>query len=143
MSRNADGVALVLRTAAGVVLLFAGLQKVLPGPAFVTAYFRDLGLPWPELLGPGVGLLELLGGMALLAGLLTRVVAGLFVAEMLVALAVARLPVALASTSAADAVATVRTELLLLAGCACLVLAGGGRWSLDARMGRRHAGQRA
>ena len=132
---------LILRAAAGLVFIFAGLEKVLLGTTPVVTYFRDLALPWPEVLGPAVGWLEVFGGLALVAGVLTRAVAALFVAEMLVALAVARLPSALAARSVADAVVSIRLELLLVATCACLVLAGAGRWSVDAAA--RHRGSLA
>ncbi|HYH92566.1 MAG TPA: DoxX family protein [Candidatus Saccharimonadales bacterium] len=135
--RGADGASLILRVTTGLIFLFSGLQKLVPGTDATVAYFRDLGLPWPELMGPAMGALELFGGFALLVGFLTRMVGGLFVAEMLVALLVARLAGATAVHSVADAITLVRVELLLIASCSCLVLIGGGRWSVDAILRRR------
>lgn len=104
----------------------------------VADYFASLGIPWPDLLGPAISYLELLGGLALLLGLLTRVLAVLFVCEMLVAITVARLPAASAAASLVEAFANVRLELLLLLASGCLVLLGAGRLSLDALLlGRR------
>jgi putative oxidoreductase len=126
-----DGAALVLRLAVGTTFLFSGLQKVLLGPASTVDLFRDLGVPWPELLGPLSAGLELVGGLALLAGALTRIAAGLLAVEMLAALAFVRVPQASTALSTADAVTTVRLELLLLASCASIVLLGPGRASVD------------
>jgi putative oxidoreductase len=130
--RPTDASSAILRAAVGIVFLFSGLQKVVPGIESTVSRFRDLGIPWPELLGPAVGGLELVGGLLLLAGLLTRAVASLFVIEMAVALVADRLPAATAARSVADAVTAVRLEGLLLAACACLALLGAGRLSVDA-----------
>ncbi len=138
-----DASSAILRAAVGIVFLFSGLQKVVPGIEATVSRFRDLGIPWPELLGPAVGGLEVVGGVLLLAGLLTRLVASLFVIEMAVALVADRLPAAAAARSVADAVTTVRLEGLLLAACACLALLGAGRLSADAAVRVVRAGLRA
>jgi putative oxidoreductase len=127
---------LLLRLALGLTFLFTGLQKVLPGTDATVAYFSELGIPWPELLGPLVSYLELLGSILLIAGLLTRFVSALFICEMLVALLVVRLPIAGDADSVADAFAAVRLEFLMAIAATCLLLLGGGRWSLDSVVGR-------
>ncbi|MDQ3871062.1 MAG: DoxX family protein [Chloroflexota bacterium] len=130
-----DGTSLVpllLRAGVGLTFLLAGLEKLLAAAGSVTAYFASLGIPWPGVLAPFISYLELLGGVALLLGLLTRVVAVLFVSEMLVAIAVARLPAASTAASVVDAFSGVRLELLLLLAATCLAILGSGRFSLDA-----------
>lgn len=128
---------LLLRFGLGLTFLFTGLQKVLPGTGTTVAYFSELGIPWAELLGPLISYLELFGAILLIAGLLTRLVSALFICEMLVALLVVRLPIAVDADSVADAFAAVRLETLMAIVASCLVLLGGGRWSLDAVL-RRH-----
>ena len=132
---------LLLRLGVGLIFLFSGLQKVLPGTAATVAYFSDLGIPWPGLLGPFVSYLELFGAVLLTMGLLTRLVSALFFCEMLVALLVVRIPIAADADSVADAFAAVRLEVLIAIVASCLVLLGGGRWSLDsvARRARHHS----
>jgi putative oxidoreductase len=132
---------LLLRLGLGVTFLFTGMQKVLPGTDATVAYFSELGIPWPELLGPLISYLELVGAILLIAGLLTRLVSGLFICEMVVALLVARLGIAGDADSVADAFAAVRLEVLMAIVASCLLLLGGGRWSLDAVVGRlrRHS----
>ena len=139
-SRSIDASRLLLRIGVGMVFLFAGLQKVLPGTAATVDYFTRLGIPWPDLLGPFVSYLELFGASLLLVGLLTRLLAALFISEMVVAILVERLPIAARADSVADAVVVLRLELLIILVASSLLLTGGGRWSLDAvlhRNGRR------
>lgn len=76
----------VLRVAAGIVYLAHGAQKLFVfGFAEVEGAFAHLGIPMPAIFGPLVTLLEFFGGIALVAGLLTRWVAMLFAIEMAVA----------------------------------------------------------
>ena len=133
----ADAAPLTLRLAAGTVFLSSGLQKVVPGIESTASRFRELGVPWPEVVAPAVGGLELVGGLLLLAGLLTRPVATLFAVEMVAALALDRLPAAAASRSLADAVTAVRLEALLLAACGSLALLGAGHLAVDALVQER------
>jgi putative oxidoreductase len=127
---------LLLRFGVGLIFLFTGIQKVLPGTAATVDYFSQLGIPWPTLLGPFVSYLELLGAFLLILGLLTRLLSALFISEMLVVLLVVRLPIAVDADSVVDAFAALRLELLIALAAGCLVLLGGGRWSLDAVVGR-------
>ena len=82
-----------LRVIAGLIFVAYGWQKVSQNTvAGVTGYFTQLGVPLPELFGPFISYLELLGGMALILGVLTRPIALLFVADMAGALIFAHLP---------------------------------------------------
>ena len=88
MSQNLGGAAhLVLRVGAGVLFLQHGLQK----------FFGTLGglpdgpVPLVSLLGVA-GLLELVGGVLLIAGLLTRPVAVVLAIEMVAAYFIAHVP---------------------------------------------------
>jgi putative oxidoreductase len=78
-------VLLALRVVIGVGFFYAGKGKFgnLDG---VVEYFRDLGIPAPQLQAPFIAGLELAGGIALVAGLGTRVFALLLSCTMVVAL---------------------------------------------------------
>lgn len=64
----------VLRVAAGVVFVLFSLGKFVRRDAEIRAFER-YDVPWPEVTVTLVGLLELVGGLLLVAGLLTRPVA--------------------------------------------------------------------
>ena len=137
---------LLLRLGLGLIFLFSGMQKVLPGTAGTVTYFSELGIPWPGLLGPFVSYLELFGAILLMIGLLTRLMGALFFSEMVVAVLVVRAPIAVEAASLADAVLAVRLEFLIAVAAVCLVLLGGGRWSGDAvarRVRRQFEAERA
>ncbi len=125
---------LILRIGVGLVFFFAGLGKIMGGVDGVANYFDSLGIPLPGLMAPLVSYLELLGGLALIVGALTRVVALLLVGDMLVAILVAKLPGALAKPDFAAGFGEFRLELLLLLASAALALLGAGAFSVDAAL---------
>jgi putative oxidoreductase len=118
----------------GLVFVSSGADKVLHGPAYATAYFESLGVPWPELTGPVVSWLELAAGLLVLLGLATVVSASILAAEMLTALFVVRVPEAAAAPSLVDAVVAIRLELILAAAAGALALIGPGAISVDERL---------
>jgi len=124
----------LLRIGLGLTFLFAGLEKVVRGPAYVVPYFSEFGIAWPEISGPMVSYFELIGGICLLLGLGRRLLGVLFATEMLVVIAVVRLPDATVADSVIDAFVTVRLELLIALVATALALLGPDRWSLDARL---------
>jgi putative oxidoreductase len=78
----------VARVAAGAVFLAFSVGKFTRHDAEAAAFER-YGVPAPELATYAVGLLELLGGLALLAGFATRVAALLLALNMVGAVATA------------------------------------------------------
>lgn len=74
--------ALVLRVLTGVLFLVHGLTKLFVfTPAGTAGYFASLGLP--GFLGPVTMVLEIVGGVMLIAGIWSRVVAAIMVPELL------------------------------------------------------------
>ncbi|RQP04578.1 MAG: DoxX family protein [Paracoccus sp. BP8] len=72
--RNADIAAFILRVSTGIWFLVHGLIKLLVfTPSGTAGYFQSIGLP--GMLGPLTMLAEILGGLALIAGIFTRQVA--------------------------------------------------------------------
>lgn len=82
---------LVLRVVLGVTFLSTGWGK-LGNLDAITRYFESLGIPGASVQAPFVAGLELVGGIAILLGLGTRVFALLLAAVMAVALATAIWP---------------------------------------------------
>ena len=71
---------LPIRIMAGIAFIVAGLPK-LENISVNQGFFGSLGLP-PELVLP-IALLEVIGGVFLIVGVLTRITAAIFVIEMI------------------------------------------------------------
>lgn len=124
---------LVLRLGLGVVFLAHGAQKVFEaGLDGTAASFAGMGIPFAEILGPVVALLELVGGALLILGLATRAIALALAVDMIVAALLVHLA---AGFFAADG--GYELTLVLATGALALVLAGPGRFALDVVFRRR------
>src|SRR5919106_3350937 len=77
---------LPIRILAGIAFIAHGIPK-LANPGMIQGFFGNIGLP-PELVIP-IGLLEVLGGFALLIGVVTRIASILFIIKMIGATIVA------------------------------------------------------
>jgi putative oxidoreductase len=78
----------LLRVAVGLVFVAHGAQKLfVMTPATLAGFFAAVGIPLPEFNAYFVIAVELLGGLAMIAGLGTRIVGALFAATMVVAFA--------------------------------------------------------
>ena len=75
----------LIRLMAGAVFLWEGVLKFVYANQGV-GRFTKLGIPFPAETTHFVALLEIVGGMLLIAGLLTRVIAVPFIIEMIVAM---------------------------------------------------------
>ena len=124
----------VLRVVAGIVFAAHGAQKLFVyGFAGVTGAFTQMGAPLPELTGPLVALVEFLGGLGLVFGLLTRL-AGLGLAiTMLGAIVLVHLAGGFFLPDG------VEFALTLLAVAVTFVITGAGRYSLDHAIAARRA----
>ncbi len=125
---------LLLRVGIGLIFFFAGLGKVMGGVDNVAGFFGSIGIPLPNIMAPFIAYLELLGGLALILGVLTRIFSLLFIANMAVAILAAKWPAAMQAEGLAAGFGEIRLELLLLLGSAALVLLGAGVLSVDAAL---------
>ena len=71
---NASATILLGRILLSIIFLLSGFGK-LTAIAGTAAYFGNMGLPVPTVTAVVVGLIELLGGLAILVGFQTRIAA--------------------------------------------------------------------
>lgn len=120
-----DVALLVLRVGLGIVMVAHGVQKFMQGMEGTAGFFGSLGIPMPQVAAPLVAGLEVVGGIALVLGVLTRVFAALMTVSLLVALFTVHLG---AGFYVADG--GYEFVLILAVGMIALVIAGPGRYSL-------------
>lgn len=119
---------ILLRLAFGFLFLAHGWQKffqyTIEG---TTAAFGQMGVPAAGLIAPVAATLEIVGGAAIILGLLTRVFAGLLGLQMVAALFMVHAPAGVFVENGGF-----ELVLALAAGALALFLVGPGRISLDA-----------
>ena len=138
---------ILIRLMAGAVFFWEGVMKfVFPNQG--VGRFTKLGFPAPHFTATADGWFEIVGGLLLLTGLMTRLIAIPFVIEMIVAMASTKIPLYLGTSPLPlppvppqigfwAVLHEIRSEYAQLLTCAFLVVAGPGRWSVDALLARR------
>src|ERR1041384_4965267 len=88
---------ILIRVMAGTVFLWEGVMKFVFANQGV-GRFTKLGFPAPHFTATADAWLEIIGGILLIAGLLTRAIAIPFIVEMLVAMASTKIPMYLGTS---------------------------------------------
>lgn len=131
-SKRVDAALALLRVVVGAIFLAHGAQKLFVyGFAGVSGAFAHMGIPMPAVMGPFIALVEFFGGLALIAGLLTRLAALGLAFDMLGAILFVHLKGGFFMPSG------VEFALSLLGATTALTLTGAGALSLDALFARR------
>lgn len=125
--RQIDAGLALLRIVIGIIFLAHGWQKVFTfGFGGVTGAFTQMHVPMPGFTGPAIGILELVGGVALILGVLTRLFGFLLASDMLGAILLVH------GKQGFFAPMGMELVLALCVGAATLAIAGGGGYSVDA-----------
>ena len=144
--------AILVRLSLGFVFVLEGYQKLIMPDALGAGRFATIGIPWPGLMGPVVGVVELVCGLMLLAGFFARVAAVPLIVIMIVAIVSTKIPILLGRDWLIFNVRNLdrygflsmthesRTDVAMLLEALFILLSGAGRWSIDAsRSHRRRA----
>jgi len=124
---------IIIRLIVGAVFLSEGIQKFLFPAIRGAGRFENIGLPLPEFLGSFVGTFEILCGVLILLGLLTRLASIPLIIIMLVAFATTKSEVYL-EKGFWELLHGSRTDWAMLLGNIFLLIKGGGLWSIDYKL---------
>jgi len=127
---------LLVRILVGWVFLSEGIQKFLFPDSLGVGRFVKIGIPWPQVMAPFVGVVEIVFGALLLVGFLTRLAAVPLLIDILVALYSTKI-VTFAKNGLWSTLHEARTDVSMLLGLVFLLVVGGGSLALDAHMASR------
>jgi len=133
---------IIIRLMAGGVFFWEGILKFVYLNQGV-GRFTKLGMPFPDFTADFVGSLEIVGGLLVMAGFLTRLITIPFVIEMIVAMLSTKislyhgtsplpLPPAPPKIGVWAVLHEVRSEYAQIMVVLYLLINGPGKWSLDA-----------
>jgi putative oxidoreductase len=130
----------LIRVLVAWVFLSEGIQKFLFPDSLGVGRFVKIGIPWPQVMAPFVGVVEIVCGTLLLIGFLTRLATVPLFIDIAVAIYSTKI-VTFAKNGFWGTLHEARTDVSMLLGLIFLLLIGGGSLSLDARLSsRRHPG---
>lgn len=150
LGTDAPGWSILIRLLVGLVVFFPeGIQKLMFADILGAGRFLRIGIPYPDIMGPFVGVVEIVCGALIIVGLFTRLAAIPLIAIMLVAIVSTKIPLLLGHDFWIFHVAKfprygfwsmaheARADLCMLLGALYLLIEGGGKWSLDALLARK------
>ena len=143
LGTTAPAAVVIIRLMVGGIFLSEGIQKFLYPAELAAGRFAKIGIPWPELMGPFVGGVEVVCGLLVLIGLVTRPAVVPLIITMCVALVSIKVPILLGQEFLGFALRPLprygfwsmmhesRNDICMLLGSIFLLVVGAGKWSLD------------
>jgi uncharacterized membrane protein YphA (DoxX/SURF4 family) len=134
---------ILIRLAVGWVFVSEGIQKFLFANEVGAGRFERIGIAWPQVMGPLVGVIEIVCGALLLAGLLTRLATIPVLVTMAVAVISTKVPILLGHGYGPFSLPKAsyyglwgmlheaRTDFSMILGLLFLLINGAGQWSID------------
>ena len=132
---------ILLRLMAGGVFFWEGILKFVFANQGV-GRFTKLAMPFPEFTANFVGVVEIVGGLLLIFGLLTRFIAFTFIIEMIVAILSTKISLYLGTyplplppappNRILGCLHEIRSDYAQILTCSFLLIVGAGKLSLDA-----------
>jgi putative oxidoreductase len=150
LGTRAPGWSILIRLLVGLVVFFPeGIQKLVFPDLLGIGRFANIGIPYPDITGPFVGVVETICGVLIILGLLTRLAAIPLIVIMVVAILSTKIPILLGHDfwifhlpklsryGFWSMLHEARADFVMLLGSLYLLIEGGGKWSLDALMCRQ------
>lgn len=124
--------AIFIRLAAGLIFFTQGILKF-SDPRMGVQRFTRIGFPHPLFIAHFAGFFEIVCGLLVLVGLLTRLAAVPLLIVILTAIATTKIPeLARPAQGFWFMVSDARTDFSMTMALLFLLIAGAGKWSLDA-----------
>jgi len=120
---------ILIRLLVGAVFLSEGIQKFMFPDALGVGRFIKIGIVYPEILAPFVGVVEIVAGALLLVGMFTRIASFMLLVTISVAIITTKFP--MLQSSFWKFAHESRTDFSMLIGTLFLIIKGGGNWSVD------------
>src|SRR5687767_13902084 len=95
IATNAPAATILIRLVVGAVFLSEGIQKFLFSDEVGAGRFAKIGISGPETVAPLVGTIEIVCGVLIILGLLTRLAAVPLIIVMIVAIVSTKMPILL------------------------------------------------
>jgi len=146
ITTTAPASVILIRFTVGAVFLTEGIQKFLFPAEVGAGRFGRIGIPAPDVMGPFVGVVEILCGSLLLLGLLTRLAAIPLIIDMVVAIISTKIPILLGHGFWGFSLRQLpyygfwgmaheaRTDFAMLLGSLFLLIVGSGQWAIDRQL---------
>ena len=129
-STSAPSSILLIRAVVGAVFLLEGILKFVDPVGLGAGRFAKIGIPFPAFSAPFDGVFEIVCGLGLMLGLLTRWAAIPMIVNMLVAISTTKIPM-LYRDGFWKAAHEARLDFTMLLACVFLLTVGAGALSLD------------
>jgi uncharacterized membrane protein YphA (DoxX/SURF4 family) len=138
LSTDAHAATVLIRLMVGSVFLSEGIQKFLFPIELGAGRFAKIGIPSPEIMASFVGANEVVCGVLVIIGCLTRLAVLPLLVTMAVAIVTTKAPIFIERGFWAMA-HEARTDYAMLLGSTFLLIVGSGRWSMDAKLAPENA----
>ena len=141
LNTDAPAATLVLRLLPGLVFFLEGIKKFMFPAEWGVGRFEKIGIIFPSVSAPFVGVVETVGGLLLIIGLFTRPAALFLLIDISVALLTTKFPL-LTHKGFWPAEAEARADYSMFMSTLFLLIIGGGVTSLDAWLTKKGSSPR-
>ena len=138
MVSNAPNASILIRLAVGMIFFTQGILKY-TDPNWGVLRFTKIGFPFPDFTAHFVGTFEIVCGLLVVIGLLTRLASVPLLIINLTAIATTKIPELFRPEQGFwFMVSDGRTDFAMFTGIVFLLIVGAGAWSLDNRITSVH-----